>query len=99
MYYACDNILYLFHYHHFHSFVFYKVIYIEKSITCIKYIDINMLVVGGLRALCMICMVNPPIKPVDVFLYVKKQLKLFFDIPRFTIAYENMTVFSLKFIR
>jgi hypothetical protein len=26
----CDNILYFFHYHHFHSFVFYKVIYIEK---------------------------------------------------------------------
>jgi hypothetical protein len=38
-------------------------------------------------------MVNPPIKPVDVFVYVKKQLKLIFDIPRFTIAYENMTVF------
>ena len=48
MYYACDKILYFFHYHHFHSFVFYKVIYIEKSITCIKYIDINMLVVGDL---------------------------------------------------
>ena len=47
MYYACDNILYFFHYHHFHSFVFDKVIYLEKSITCIKYIDINMLVVGG----------------------------------------------------
>jgi hypothetical protein len=28
------------------SFVFYNIIYIEKSITCIKYIDINMLVVG-----------------------------------------------------
>ena len=41
----------------------------------------------------MICMVNPPIKPVDVFLYVTKQLKLIFNIPRFTIAYENMTVF------
>ena len=46
MYYACDKILYFFHYHHFLSVVFYKVIYIEKSITCIKYIDINMLVVG-----------------------------------------------------
>ena len=44
-YYACDKILYFVHYHHFLSFVFYKVIYIEKSITCIKYIDINML--GG----------------------------------------------------
>jgi hypothetical protein len=48
MYYACDNILYFFHYHHFHSFAFYNVIYIEKSITCIKYIDINMLVGGSL---------------------------------------------------
>ena len=41
----------------------------------------------------MICMVNPPIKPVDVFEYVKKQLKVIFNIPRFTIAYENMTGF------
>jgi hypothetical protein len=35
---------------------------------------------------------SAPIKLVDVFVYVKKQLKLIFDIPRFTIAYGNMTV-------
>jgi hypothetical protein len=34
-----------------------------------------------------------------IALYVKKQLKVIFDIPRFTIAYENMTGFFLKFIR
>ena len=29
--------------------------------------------------------------------YVKKQLKVIFNIPRFTIAYENMTVFLFVF--
>jgi hypothetical protein len=34
-----------------------------------------------------------------IALYVKKQLKVIFNIPRFTIAYENMTVFFVVFFQ
>ena len=102
MYYACDNILYFFHYHLFYSFVFYKVSYIENKYHLYE-VHWHQHARGGSLGDTIYDLygesTNKTGERVWKALFVKKQLKLIFNIPRFTIAYANMTVFSLKFIR
>jgi hypothetical protein len=85
------------------SFVFYNVIYIEKSIT-LYIVHWHQHARGGSPGGAIHDLygesTNKTGGRVWIALYVKKQLKVIFNIPRFTIAYENMTgFFSSSFDR
>ena len=93
MYYACDNILYFFHYHHFHSSFI-------TSFTLKKYhlyqVHQHQHARGGSLGGAMHDLYGESTNKTSgrawIALYVNKQLKVFFNIPRFTIAYENIII-------